>query len=135
MKSVWRKTGVWVCSFWLMAAPALGQWAGHLTKLSVAQLACQTIDSSACLPFLAEAVAVADTLTTQASVRTGNDKDIIQLPGADGSSARCSERFTLRELNGVILTHLALIRDPHLNFYWSNALFVAALGLCRTPST
>ena len=134
MKSAWGKHVIWFCTFWIAVAPAFGQWAGHVTKLSDAQVACRNIDSLACLPFLAEGVAVADILTAQVSVRIGNDNDtIIQLTGTDGSRVRCSARFTLNELNGETLTHLALIRDSNFNSYWTNALFVAALDLCRKP--
>ena len=135
MKSASQKIGAWACSFLVMATPAFGQWTGHAATLDEAQLACHDIDSSACLPFLAEAVAVGDILTTQAGVRNGGDKQGIQLPGPNGSNVKCSERFRLPDLNGITLTHLALTRNPHINFYWSNALFVAALDLCeRSPN-
>jgi hypothetical protein len=76
-----RQYAILGCSFLLTAAPAFGQeWNGHLAKLSDAQLACENIHSSSCLPFLGEAVAVADTLSTQARAQVGNSKNItIQL--------------------------------------------------------
>jgi hypothetical protein len=91
------------------------------------------MDSSTCVPYLAEAVAVADTLTAQTSVGSGNETQaIFRLLGPDGISVTCGPGFKLEELNGETLTHLALARDPSVNFYWSNALFVAALEFCRT---
>lgn len=126
----WR--GVLGCSLCIvLAAPAFGQWAGHLSTLKEAQFVCQNLDSSSCLPFVAEAVAVADVLTAQADV--GRSQDGIYLSGPNGSTVKCSEGFKLTDLNGAALTHAALTRDPTVNFYWSNAVFVAALDLCERP--
>lgn len=131
MRLSWR-TGLFV--IWCqsaLAAPASAQWNGHVATLSEAQLVCRNLDSPSCIPFLAEAVAVSDVLTAQADV--GRDKSSVYLPGPDGASVKCGEGFALTDLNGESLTHAALTRDPAVNFYWSNAVFVAALDLCRRP--
>ncbi len=51
------------------AGPAQADWLGHLARLSDAQNACRDIDSKACEPFLAEAVAIADLLHEQSNTR------------------------------------------------------------------
>lgn len=130
MKSALKIYVVCSISLLLVAAPAFAQWLGHSSKLGAAQIACRSLDSAACLPYLAEAVAVADTLKTQAKV----SRDVLELPGPNGVVVRCSERFSLTDLNGETLAHMALTRDQKLNSYWSNALFVAALDLCRNRS-
>ncbi|MGF6637284.1 hypothetical protein OKW39_004500 [Paraburkholderia sp. MM6662-R1] len=132
MRLSWR-TGVLVIGCQgVLAAPASAQWNGHLATLSEAQLVCRNFDSSSCIPFLAEAVAVSDVLTSQADVH--GDRSSVYLPGPNGSSVKCGDGFSLTDLNGEALTHAALTRDPAVNFYWSNAVFVAALDLCRRPA-
>ena len=127
-----RHTGVFAIGcLGALAAPASAQWSGHVATLGEARLVCRNLESTSCTPFLAEAVGISDVLTSQADVR--RDKSSVYLPGPDGSRVQCADRFALNDLNGEALTHAALTRDPAVNFYWSNAVFVAALDLCRRP--
>lgn len=131
MESLPRKSIIISCAILLWSTPPVfAQWLGHLSKLSDAQNACRNMDSNKCLPYLAQAVAVADTLNDQATVAGKT----IQLPGPNGSILNCSENFSTTDLNGETLAHLALIRDPKADFYWTKALFFAALDRCRKRS-
>jgi hypothetical protein len=77
----------------LLAASASAQWNGHVATLSEAQLVCRNFDSSSCVPFLAEAVAIGDILTAQADVRRDNTS--VYLPGPDGSNVKCGDGLRL----------------------------------------
>jgi hypothetical protein len=112
-----------------MAVP----WEGHLATLNDAKLACRDIDSGPCLPYMAQAVAIADTLYAQAAYDAKRDK--IQIPGGDGSIWAC-DPSVLNKLNGENLLHSALATESvneSKAFYWDDALFMAALHICRAP--
>jgi hypothetical protein len=109
-------------------------WNGHLAMLSDAKGACSDIDSDSCLPYLSEAVAIADTLHTQASYDA--KKREVHIPGGDGSILTCGSNF-FKRLNGQDLAQSALAMEPSDNTetspYWSDALFKAAVNMCQAP--
>ncbi len=108
-------------------------WDGHLATLKDAKIACQDIDSESCLPYLAQAVAVADTLYAQADYDSKRDE--LKIPGGDGYIWVCHPSV-LSQLNGEDLLHLALATEPSDGegpFYWDEALFTSAINLCRVP--
>jgi hypothetical protein len=114
--------------------PALANsWAGHLATLSDARSACGDINSDSCVPYVSEAVAIADTLHTQASFDAQNGE--LHIPGADGSIVTCNPK-SLEVLDGSDLARSALGMTPPENggdpFYWSDALFKAAVKMCQT---
>ena len=79
-------------------------WKGHHTKLFDAQSACKNTDSSACEPFLAAAVAVADVFSEIAKPDEKGDL-IVTFP--DAVQERCSSNFRQR-MNGQTLLYRAL---------------------------
>jgi hypothetical protein len=125
----------------LLTASALGcgaaagaPWMGHLARLQDAQVACRDVDSAACLPYLAEAVAIATLLTDQAYPMKdhGRRTDDFAVTFYAGSRWRCSRRW-VEGLNGESLLHraLAIVSDGSVEtFYWSKALQVAAQQGC-----
>jgi hypothetical protein len=129
----------------LLTAPALasgaanaGPWMGHLARLQDAQAACRNLDSAACLPYLAEAVAIASLLEDQAYPIKDHGKftDDFAVPFYAGSRRRCP-RSWVAGLNGESLLHqaLAIESDGSVeSFYWSKALLAAAQQGC-TPLT
>jgi len=120
----------WLVAAWLLGAVSstamADTWRGHLTTLQDARIACRNIDSDSCIPFLAQAVAVADTLFDQA-IAVSHQQEF-EIPGRNGSIWICGPDV-LKELNGQSLLHLALAADTE--GYWDNALFTAALRPCR----
>jgi hypothetical protein len=106
-------------------------WDGHLATLKDAKIACRDIDSESCLPYLAQAVTMTDTLESQAAY--DSNRDIIKIPGRDGSIWTCNPSVWSR-FNGEDLRHLALTTQPSeggANFYWDDALLISALSLCQ----
>ena len=106
-------------------------WRGHLATLQDARIACRDVDSYDCLPYLAQAVAVADTLSDQAKFDLKRP-DEFQIPGARSSTWIC-DTSVYRQFNGEALLHLALAADftNEDSVYWDNALFTSALLRCR----
>jgi hypothetical protein len=103
-------------------------WQGHVATLQDARIACPDIDSDACLPYLAQAVAVADTLTDQA--KYDSTRDVFEIPGGGGSIWICDPSVLSEQFNGESLLHLALAANLTIP-YWDHALFISALHLCR----
>ncbi len=114
------------------SGPAQADWMGHLANLSDAQNACRDIDSNACEPFLAEAVAIADLLHEQSKVAKVGGEDKAFLPGGLMSVWACDLSVHDR-LNGQSLLHLALaLSAPDSeSLYWTQALRAAALQQCK----
>src|SRR4051812_18476574 len=82
-------------------------WRGHLTTLQEARIACRDTGSDDCLPYLAQAVAVADTLSAQADFsNSAKNNEKFQMPGVNGSTWIC-DPSAMRKLNGDSLLHLA----------------------------
>lgn len=112
-----------------MADTWVGTWDGHLATLEEAKIACQDTSSTSCLPYMAQAVAVADTLQAQANYKNQSE---VQVPGLEGSILTCDPSI-VQQLNGEDLMYLALATEPTDGwpFYWDDALFRAALKSCR----
>ncbi len=127
---------------WLVPIAAIGMvyispqsamadtWDGHLATLQDAKAACRDVDAVSCLPYTAQAVAVADTIHAQA-VYNANRNDF-KIFGRDGSVWICDDSVS-NHLNGEDLTYLALATEPSDGepFYWDDALLIAALNLCH----
>jgi len=82
---------------------------------------------------MAQAVAVADTLSAQSNYDPKEDK--IKIPGRDGNVFTC-DPSVLSDFNGKDLVHLALATEPldgYKPFYWDEALLASAVKLCRVP--
>lgn len=103
-------------------------WHGHLATLHEARIACRDIDSNSCLPYLAQAVADADTLSAQA--KYDQQSDAFQIQGYAGWVPICDASVVRDCFNGDSLPHLALAA-PELTIHWDQTLFVSALDLCR----
>ncbi len=116
----------------LLASSAMADWMGHLARLSDAQIACRDIDSDACQPFLAEAVAIADLLHEQSNIVRVGGEDKALMPGYSMSILTCDLSIYDR-LNGQSLLHLALAFSPPdpKSLYWTQALRAAALQPCK----
>ena len=114
--------------------PAFAQeppWRGHLATLQDAEAACIDWSSDSCLPYLAEAVAVADVFHAQ--IYYDSKQYAWTMPGSNGSTLVCAD-IEIAELNGQSLLHLALAVDPadlHGDHRWTSALLFSALHLCR----
>jgi hypothetical protein len=117
-----------------MAQPAA--WNGHLATLSQAQAACANTDSNECLPYFAEAVAVAQVLSEQAKLPGVSGKDEgYGIVFHDGYEQSCSTNW-LQSMNGQTLLHSALglavgVSDAQ-RLYWVAALLQASQQLCRS---
>ncbi len=112
--------------------PAKAEWRGHLARLFDAEEACRDIDSQACEPYLAAAVAIADLLYEQAKPDRARAEEIFLLPGGAMSVWECGlEPF--KRLNGRSLTYMAIaLSAPEpKNLYWTQALLGAALKDCK----
>lgn len=119
-----------VSVFFLVNTAEAG-WKGHSATLSDAQNACRDIDSAACEPYLAEAVAIADLLNEQAKIERFGGEEQILLPGATMSQWTCD--LSHGRLNGQSLLHIALASQPldAKGRYWTQALHAAALQQCK----
>jgi len=102
-------------------------WKGHFATVQDARIACRDINSDSCLPYLAQAVAVADIFSDQARLGRGG---VDEIPGGGISIWVCDPDVLGKDLNGENLLHLALASnfDPP---YWDHALFLTVLHLCR----
>jgi hypothetical protein len=109
------------------------EWQGHLATLRQAQIACRNLNSRDCLPYLAEAVAVADVLTAATKVTSPvKGKVSITVVFRSGSEQSCSENWLRNLLNGQRLLHDALLMDARQHAYWTDALLAAAQNLCHS---
>jgi len=104
------------------------EWMGHLARVTHARLACRNLDSNACQPFLAEAVAVTDVIQIQASPKELSTKEIVLLvPVANKAVRQC--RGSILQLSGETLLQSTLGRtDLDDNQYWTEALFATAVN-------
>jgi hypothetical protein len=121
----------------LTASTAIsGTWNGALATLSDAQVACTNTESRECLPYLAQAVAVAYVLRENAKPVTATDggRDFIVVIRS-GNPKTCTLHW-FESLNGLRLMHSALGLDTGepvaTNLYWTQALLRAAEELCRS---
>jgi hypothetical protein len=115
-----------------------GQWAGHLATLFQAQIDCTNTDSEECLPYLAEAVAVADVLGYQAkTIIPSNKRDDPHFSVAfdTGAPESCTANW-LQSMNGESLLHSALglpvVGRDAKSTYWVAALMRASRQLCHS---
>jgi len=120
----------------VMAAPVSSQaseWLGHLATLAQAQVACTDTSSQACLPYLAEAVAVAGVLTATTKVDFQGKVETITVFFRNGNVQQCTENWFQNALNGQRLMHGALGMDASDRAYfpWIDALLAAAQELCH----
>jgi len=107
------------------------EWQDHLATLRRAQAACRDINSQACLPYRAEAVAVADVLAATTSVSTSSKGDVtVTAVFRNGNQQRCSRNWLRDVLNGQRLMRSALSLDPRRHNYWVDALLAAAQQMC-----
>lgn len=127
MKLSWFVRLISAGLLYLSPQPAMADtWTGHLASLRDAKIACRDINSAECLPYLAQAVAVADTLSAQAL----SEQNEISIPGRAGSTLICNTAV-LHFLNGQYLMLVALTADDKTLFYWDDALLASALRSCR----
>jgi hypothetical protein len=112
----------------MFSAASQAEWMGHLAQVKQARLACRNMDSNACQPFLAEAVAVADVIHLQASSKELSAKEIVLLvPVANKGVRQC--RGSILQISGESLLQATLGRtDLDENQYWTEALFVTAVN-------
>jgi hypothetical protein len=109
------------------------EWRGHLATLFDAQKDCVNTESTACLPYLAEAVAVADVLE-ESALSEWHDKGEVTFTVVfhGGLQQHCTAHW-LKSMNGLKLLHLALVTDTDGNeksTYWTQALVRASQELC-----
>jgi hypothetical protein len=101
------------------------EWLGHLTQVKQARLACRNLDSNACVPFLAQAVTVADIIHQQVTLSA--DLTIWLVPVGNGSVRKCHEGIV--QMSGESLLQATLGRtNLDDNQYWSAALFATAVN-------
>jgi hypothetical protein len=108
------------------------EWMGHLAMLKHAQIACRDANSRDCLPYLAEAVAVADVLTATTRVSSSKGETTITAVFRNGSEVHCSKNWIRSALNGQRLMQAALHMDARQHAYWVDALLAAAQDHCRS---
>lgn len=111
-------------------------WNGRLAALIQAQAACKNADSSECLPYLAQAEAVAQVLSQQVKLPGVNGKDdAYGIVFHDGYEQKCSSNW-LQSMNGPTLLHSALGLDVGVSdaqrLNWVAALLQAAQQLCHS---
>jgi hypothetical protein len=112
------------------------EWNGHLATLIEAQAACKNAQSNECLPYLAQADAVATVLSQQVKLPGANSKqDAYGIVFRDGYEQNCSSNW-LQSMNGQTLLHSALglaveVRDAQ-RLNWVVALLQVAQQLCHT---
>jgi hypothetical protein len=117
-----------------VAQPA--PWTGRLATLFQAQAACSNTDSNDCLPYLAEAVAVAQVLSEQVKLPgVGDKEDGYGIVFHDGYQERCTTNW-LQSMNGPTLLRAALglnvgVADAQ-RLYWVAALLQASQQLCHS---
>lgn len=117
-----------------IAEPA--SWDGRLATLAQAQAACTSTDSNECLPYLAEAAAVAQVLSEQAKLPGVNSKDEgYGIVFHDGYQQNCSSNW-LQSMNAQTLLHSALglavgVSDAQ-RLNWVAALLQASQQLCHS---
>ena len=87
----------------VIVSPALpsAEWMGHLATLFQAQVACANSNSKECLPYIAEAVAVAQLLTEQVKVPIRKD-EAYGVVFHGGHVESCSITW-LQSMNGTTL--------------------------------
>jgi hypothetical protein len=120
-----------VCLLLFAQQATAGDWQGIHARFRDAQVACQNINSRACEPYLAEAVAVGEILQDQAVVKdVSPGHRIVQLPGSKGVMMVCGNGV-LSKLNGLTLLHTAFVIDAAPDAYWDIVLFRAVLFLCE----
>jgi hypothetical protein len=110
-------------------------WNGHLATLIQAQAACKNTDGNECLPYLAEAEAVAQVLAEQVKLPGANSKqETYGIIFHDGYEQNCSSNW-LQSMNGQTLLHSALALGVGVGdaqrLYWVAALLQAAQQLCH----
>jgi hypothetical protein len=123
-------TAMWLTLAIVSGAPA-ADWHGHLATLKQAQLACLVLTSLDCLPYLAEATAVADVLTATTKVSRENGRTAITAVFRNGNVQHCSENWLRQTLNGQRLMRDALALNSRSHFYWVDALLAAAQDRCH----
>jgi hypothetical protein len=87
-----------------------------------------------CLPFLAQAVAVADVMKELSYVDRDAKEDFVVVPFPYGNLTHCSQNW-LKSMNGLGLLHLTLgssAFDENKNTYWTHALMVISRQLCHS---
>jgi hypothetical protein len=133
VKGMWLPT----CLCALASAGAQSaEWNGRLTTLMEAQAACKTADSNECLPYLAQAEAVAQVLSQQVKLPAANSKqEAYGIVFHDGYAQNCSSNW-LQSMNGQTLLHsameLAVGESDARRLNWVAALLQAAQQLCHT---
>jgi hypothetical protein len=111
-------------------------WNGPLATLFQAQAACANPDSNECLPYRAEAVAVAQVLSQQVKLPAANGKDEgYGIVFHDGYEQNCSSNW-LQSMNAQTLLHSALglavgVSDAQ-RLNWVAALLQASQQLCHS---
>jgi hypothetical protein len=112
----------------MFSAISHAEWMGHLAQVKQARLACRNLDSNACQPFLAQAVAVADVIHLQASAKDLSVWPVVWLVPVGNKGVRQCHNSIL-QLSGEALLQASLGRtDLDENQYWSEALFVTAVN-------
>jgi hypothetical protein len=124
------------CALLLSPVANADQWRGHLARLVDAQLACTDTNSSSCLPYLAEAVAVANVLSDTSKPLPPEDKGgVVTVTFQNGSQEKCSGNW-FRSMNGLRLLHSALGIETDTSetqkIYWVDALVRASRELCHS---
>jgi hypothetical protein len=97
------------------------QWNGNLSTLGDARLACSDTHSNECLPFLAQAVAVADVLQELSFVDMNAKADFVVVPFPHGNLTHCSQNW-LKSMSGLALLHSTLEYggfDDTKTTYWT----------------
>jgi hypothetical protein len=132
-RNLWMLTGL--CAMASTGAQA-AEWNGHLATLIQAQAACKNSDSNECLPYLAQAEAVAQVLSEQVKLPRANDKaEAYGIVFHDGYEQNCSSNW-LQSMRGQTLLHsalgLAVGASDAQRLNWVAALLQAAQQLCHT---
>jgi hypothetical protein len=126
-----------MCLYALVSADAQSaEWNGRLATLMEAQAACKITGSNECLPYLAQAEAVAQVLSLQVKLPGVTSKDDgYGIVFRDGYEQRCSSNW-LQSMNGQALLHSALGLDVGVSdaqrLNWVAALLQAAQHLCHS---
>jgi hypothetical protein len=125
---------VLVLAFTLLAPTTsdAAEWSGYSASLWDAQVACADTNSAGCLPYLAEALAVASVLTESARLI---DNAKYGVAFHSGRQEICTERWR-QAMNGLQLLHLALgfegDTEEAKRLPWIDALIRASQDRCHS---
>jgi hypothetical protein len=98
------------------------------SKTSAARITCRNIDSIACLPFLAQAVAVKDVIYMLTTTQNPYADPLVWLtPSPGGVVRKCSDGIVQSSGESLLQTTLGRsdLKDEQ---YWTRALFVTAVN-------